>query len=95
MTEDVGEDMGAVAVAAAQVPSDMKMLLEKMDRMETQMREMQLQRSTPHHGQGLKNGWQQGSKEFWNCSGRGHLARNCPSPKVPQESQGNERPPVL
>ena len=95
VTEDIGEDTGAVAVAAARVPNDVKMLLEKMDRMETQMREMQLQQSTPRRGQVRRNGGQQGSKECWNCGGQGHLARYCPSPKLPRESQGNERPPVL
>ena len=95
VTEDIGEDTGAVAVAAARVPNDVKMLLEKMDRMETQMREMQLQQSTPRRGQVRRNGGRQGSKECWNCGGRGHLTRYCPSPKLPRESQGNERPPML
>ncbi len=80
---------GAVAISSVQGTSDLKMIMEKMERMETQLKEMQ--QSGSGSGRGRRITGRSGSRECWNCGGVGHISRNCSSPK---RSQGNEQPPA-
>ena len=93
ISEEVEEDAGAVAATIVQRPSDLKLILERMEQMETQLKELQQPTSrAPSRGRGQKK---VGSRNYWNCGGEGHLTRDCPSPKMPNSLQGNEEPPVL
>lgn len=95
ISEKVEEDAGAVAATIVQRPSDLKLILERMKQMETQLKELQQPTSqAPSRGQGQKKAGRPGSRNCWNCGGEGHLARDCPSPKM-NSLQGNEEPPVL
>ena len=83
VTEDVEEE-GAVATATLQTPSAMKLILGKMEWMETQLKE--LQQTSANRGWGRRR---TGSQSCWKCGETGHLMKACPTLKV---SPGNEKP---
>ena len=89
-------DAGELAVAAtAQKPSELKLIMERMERIETQLKE--LQQPLPQNsgrGRGRRRAGRPGPRNCWNCGGEGHLARDCHSPKISRRGQGNEQPPV-
>ena len=96
ISEEVEEDAGAVAATIVQRPSDLKLILERMEQMETQLKELQQPTSrAPSRVRGRKKAGRPGSRNCWNCGGEGHLTQDCPSPKMPNSLQGNEEPPVL
>lgn len=95
VSEEAEEDE-TVAAVMGQKPSDLKLILERMERMETQLRE--LQQPTPRgagRGRGQRRLGRSSPRTCWKCGGEGHLFRDCPTPKTPCLSQGNEKPPVL
>lgn len=90
------ESVGAVATTSSKTQDDtMKLILERMERMETELKEArQLARSESGRGRGRWRGRSRPRfRSCWTCGGEGHLARDCPTSKKPQQ-QGNERPPV-
>ena len=91
VSEGVDED-SSVAAATTQRPSDLKLVLERMERLETQLKELQQPPGSRSSGRGRgRRG--AGRRSCWNCGGEGHIARDCPSPKSTR-GQGNEKPPA-
>lgn len=74
----------------------MKQILERMDRLETELKGV---RHSPADRPPYR-GWKGRASRSnfgscWNCGGEGHLARACPSPRKPRPVQGNGKPPML
>ena len=96
ISEEVEEEAGAVAPTAVQGSSELKVILERMNQMETQLMEMRRPSTRDFsRGRGRMRGGRSGSWNCWNCGGRGHIARECPSAKVPRSSQANGQPPAV
>jgi len=96
LTEEPSEEDEPVAAAGLQRMGDLKLLLDKMERMEAQLKELQqpVLRGS-RRGPSRRRAGRVGSRNScWNCGGEGHFAKDCPSPKG-RRLQGNENPPVL
>ena len=90
---DVGTLMAATM---AQKLSELKLVLERMEHMETQLKELQQPRPLDSgRSRGRRRAGRPGPRNCWNCGGEGHIARDCPSPKAARGGQGNEQPPAL
>lgn len=84
-----------VAAAGLQKTCDMRMLLEKMEKMEAQLKELQQPGPRGYsRSRGRRRTGALRTRNCWNCGGEGHLSRECPSPKTTQQ-QGNGNPPTL
>jgi len=94
------ESTEAVATMSARTQDDvMKMILERMDRIETELKSVrQLPASessrAPSRGRWRGRSSRSNPGNCWNCGGEGHLARDCPTPKKPRQQQGNGEPPL-
>lgn len=93
------ESTKTVATMSARTQDDvMKMILERMDRLETELKSVrQLPASessrAPSRGRWRGRSPRSNPGNCWNCGGEGHLARDCPTPK-PRQQQGNGEPPL-
>jgi len=72
----------------------MKLILERMDRIETELKSIRRLPASessraPSHGRWGGRSSQSNPGNCWNCGGEGHLARDCPTPKKPRQQQGN------
>ena len=95
VTEDTDEHK-AVAATLVLGSGDMMLILERMERMETQLRGLQIPYSrVSTRGRGRRKAGRAGLRNCCNCGREGHLARECPSPKTVTVVQGNEKPPAL
>lgn len=88
-----------VVVANTRAQDDtMKLILERMDRIEMELKSAQ-QQPVGGSGPSSRGQWRRRSSgsnpgNCWNCGGEGHLARNCPTSRKPRQQQGNAHPPV-
>ncbi len=93
------ESTETVAAASAKAQDDtMKLILERMNRIETELKNVH-QQQQPAGGSRAGRGRWRGrssrsySRNCWNCGGEGNLARDCPTPAKPHQQQGNDHPP--
>ena len=92
----LSEGTEAVAAASTRTQDDaMAMILERMNRIETELKSTRRQPSGNSRGssRGRWRSSRSSPKTCWNCGGEGHLAYNCPSPVKPRQRQGNDHPP--
>lgn len=92
VSEKPEDNTSGAAAAVTQKPSDLKLVLERMDQMEAQLKELQLPMScSSDQSRGRGRTPQMWSRNCWNCGGEAHLSRVCPSRKTPRSSPGNRQ----
>ena len=90
------EDSGVVATATRLWDDSLKILLQRMDHMEANLKAAHQPvrpRQLNNSGGGSKQWQKVRSKPLvcWNCGGEGHFLQNCPSLLKQQQQQGNNQ----